>query len=175
MALPSTSTVVGIFQNPQEAQRAVMALKAAGIPDDEIGVVSRNQDDKIVGKPETKSAASGEGAAAGAATGAAAGAGIGALWGLGILAGVLPGIGPAIAGGTLGVLLSSAAAGAAAAGVAGTLVGLGISEEDAGYYEGELRTGNTLVTVNNGAKAATVREVIGRHGGREKQPLSVSA
>ena len=94
----------------------------------------------------------------------------GPLWGLAILAGVLPGIGTAIAGGTLGVLLSSAAAGAAAIGVAGALVGMGLSQEDATYYEGEFKSGRTLVTVNAGAKSAEARRVIAQHGGTTRLP-----
>ena len=76
-----------------------------------------------------------------AGAGLAAGAGVGTLWGLGILAGVLPGIGTAIAGGTLAALLSSAAAGAATAGLAGTLIGFGIPEDEAKYYDEQFRSG----------------------------------
>jgi hypothetical protein len=175
MTLSSANTVVGIFESPQDAQRAVMDLKAAGFSDDKIGVVSRNQEGKLVGKMKSKSTDLSQGGAAGAATGAATGAGIGALWGVGILAGVLPGIGPAIAGGTLGVMLSSAAVGATAAGVAGTLIGLGISNEDAGYYETELRTGSTLVTVTGGAQERAAQEVFARHGGRARQIAEADA
>jgi hypothetical protein len=84
----------------------------------------------------------------------------------------LPGIGPAIAGGTLGILLSSAAAGAAALGVAGALAGLGLSEEDAGYYENEFKSGRTLVTVKGGAKSAAAQKIITQHGGTTRQPQS---
>ena len=163
------NTIVGVFESPAQAQRAVMELKTAGFNDDQIGVVSRNQEGKVVGK----SADDGAQAATGAATGAAAGAGLGALWGLGILAGVLPGIGPAIVGGTLGILLSSAAAGAAAVGVAGALVGLGVPEDEATYYEGEFKSGRTLVTVKAGAKSAAAQQIIARHGGHTRQPAGV--
>jgi hypothetical protein len=167
MAITSTETIVGVFQTPQTAQRAVMDLRSSGCGDDRIGVLSRNDDGRIVGKGK------GDGAeaetATGAATGAAAGAGIGALWGLGILAGAIPGIGPAIAGGTLGVILSSAAAGAAAAGIAGALVGMGLSHDDASYLEGEYKQGRTLVTVHAGAKASSALQIIQRHGGQVRQ------
>jgi len=165
MNTSSDTTIVGMFNTPQEAQRAVMDLKAAGFAAEQIGVLSRNQEGKVVGKEaDDKSETSG------AATGAAAGAGLGALWGLGILAGVLPGIGPAIVGGTLGVLLSSAAAGAAAVGIAGALVGLGVPEEEARFYEGEFKSGRTLVTVKAGAKSPSAQQVIERNGGRSRQP-----
>lgn len=170
MASSSNSTVVGIFTNHQTAQKAVADLKAFGFSDAHIGVLGRHTEDnngQAVSEPAAK-------AGAGAATGAAAGAGLGALWGLAILAGVLPGIGTAIAGGTLGVLLSSAAAGAAAIGVAGALAGMGLSQEDATYYESEFKSGRTLVTVKAGAKAAEARRVIAQHGGTTRQPETVS-
>lgn len=169
MAQSETSTVVGVFSTPQAAQRAVLDLKAAGFSQEQIGVLSRNEDGEVVGKHTE-----GSEAATGAATGAAAGAGLGALWGLGILAGVLPGIGPAIAGGTLGILLSSAAAGAAAAGIAGALIGLGVPEEEAEFYEGEFQSGRTLVTVKGGAKSPVAAQVISRAGGTIGRPHPVT-
>src|SRR5687767_1826399 len=110
MAVSTGNTIVGVFESPAAAQRAVNELRQAGFSDSQIGVVSHNKDGgaDVVNDGNTK-------ATEGAATGLAAGAGVGALWGLAILSGLLPGIGPAIAGGTMGVLLSSAAAGAAAA------------------------------------------------------------
>jgi hypothetical protein len=161
MAKGIGGTIVGVFEERQKAQRAVNELKAAGFTDDQIGVVSHNRDGSTTATKGDGDTAMGEAAAAGLATGA----GVGALWGLGILAGVLPGIGPAIAGGTLGVLLSSAAAGAAALGVAGALIGLGIPDDDAGYYENEFKAGRTLVTVKAGAKAPAAQTVIKRNGG----------
>lgn len=94
-----------------------------------------------------------------------AGASAGALWGLGILAGVLPAIGPAIAGGTLAVLLSSAAAGAAAAGLAGALIGMGLSPDEAEYYETEMKSGRTIVTVQAGARRQEALNLIQEFGG----------
>jgi hypothetical protein len=161
----ASGTVVGVFENPTQAQKAVNDLRKAGYRDDQIGVVSHNRD----GSANVSNDASGNKAAEGAAAGVATGAGVGALWGLGILSGVLPGIGPAIAGGTLGILLSSAAAGAAAAGVAGALVGLGIPDEDAAYYEGEFKSGRTIVTVKDGAKGKGAHSVLTQHGGYNRQ------
>jgi hypothetical protein len=167
MASTTNNTLVGVFDSPQQAQRAVMDLKSAGIGEEQIGVLSRNDEGLVVGEDTDDDTEAGTGAA----TGAAAGAGVGALWGLGILAGVLPGIGPAIVGGTLGILFSSAAAGAAAAGIAGALIGLGMSEEDADYYEDEFKRGRTLLTVKAGAKEPIALQVIERHGGHvRRQP-----
>ena len=161
----ASSTFVGVFSNPRQAQQAVNALRGSGFSDDQIGVVS-HETSGADGTDESES-----GAAEGAATGVAAGAGLGALWGLGILAGVIPGIGTAIAGGTLGVLLSSAAAGAAAAGVGGALIGMGISEEDATYYENEYRAGRTIVTVS-GPNAEAGRRILIQQGATSARQTS---
>ena len=151
---------IGVFAESSQAQRAINELKRQGFTDREIGVVSHRSDDvEDISEPDETKA--GEGAAAGALTGA----GIGALWGLGILAGVIPGIGPAIAGGTMGILLSSAAAGAAAAGLAGTLIGLGIPEEEAPFYEDEFRAGRTIVTVQAGSRREVAQAILAQEGG----------
>lgn len=162
MSTVHTSDVaVGVFADRAQAQQAVNELKRNGFTEAQIGVASRRSDierDVEEGDGDTM-------AAEGAATGLAAGAGLGALWGLGILAGAIPGIGPAIAGGTLGVLLSSAAAGAAAVGVAGALVGLGFSDEEAGFYEDEFKAGRTIVTVRSGTGRDLAQAILNQFGG----------
>ena len=143
------TTAIAIFDDRTQAQRAIEQLKRAGFTEKEIGVTARD-----VGEPDLGAVDGGKKTHAkeGAIAGVAAGAGVGALWGLGILAGVLPGIGTAIAGGTLAAILSSAAAGAATAGVAGTLIGLGIPEEEAKYYDREFQAGGIVVTVDAGRR-----------------------
>lgn len=159
------TTVIAIFDERARAQSAIEQLKRAGFTEREIGVTTRDGDSDSAnalrdgGGKETH-------AAEGAVTGVAAGAGVGALWGLGILAGVLPAIGPAIAGGTLAAILSSAAAGAATAGLAGTLIGLGIPEEEAKYYEEEFRAGRTVVTVQAMGREAEAASILREAGGR---------
>lgn len=162
MTTQTRSSVVGVFTDRAQAQRAVNELKRAGFTDDQIGVLGRDtkevaSEDRVEGETDSY-------AAEGAATGLAAGAGIGALWGLGILAGALPAIGPAIAGGTLAVLLSSAAAGAAAAGLAGALIGMGIPKEEAEYYESEFKAGRILVTVTATGREDEARAILRRNG-----------
>jgi uncharacterized protein (TIGR02271 family) len=163
MATKKHSTIVGVFEDRQKAQQAVNELKRAGFLDSQIGVAGRDyKGDRLVagtgGEEETYAA---EGAMAGVATGA----GLGALWGLGILAGVLPAIGPAIAGGTLATILSSAAAGAATAGLAGALLGLGMSKEEAEFYEAEFKSGRTIVTVNASGRESEATAILRRFGG----------
>jgi uncharacterized protein (TIGR02271 family) len=163
VATKANETVVGVFTDHSQARKATHALKEAGFTENQIGVASakRHTDahDSATGDDEDGNY-TGEGAIAGAATGA----GIGALWGLGILAGILPAIGPAIAGGTLAVLLSSAAAGAAAAGLAGALIGMGLSREEAEFYEGELKSGRTIVTVNAAGRREEAMRLLRQFG-----------
>src|SRR4051812_48872876 len=137
MATQQRSTVVGVFEDRTQADRAIADLRRAGFRDDQIGVAMRHADDSGVSAstPDESDAGSG------ALTGALTGMGLGALAGLGVLAGVIPVIGPAIAGGTLGVILSNAAAGAGIAGPAGALIRPGLSEEGANYYPGRVDAG----------------------------------
>lgn len=165
MATKTPGTVVGVFSDQEEARNATRALRDAGFEENQIGVASASGGVSAGGAGDDDDGSYvGEGAMAGVATGA----GIGALWGLGILAGVLPAIGPAIAGGTLAVLLSSAAAGAAAAGLAGALMGMGVPKEDAEYYEGEMKAGRTIVTVNAGDRRDEALQIIRQFGGYDR-------
>ena len=75
---------------------------------------------------------------------------LGPFGGLGIVAGVLPAVGPVIAGGALAAIAASAAGTAAAGGLIGALVGMGVPEEEAEYYESEFNRGRTVVTVKSG-------------------------
>ncbi|HEV2124640.1 MAG TPA: hypothetical protein VGW38_17955, partial [Chloroflexota bacterium] len=49
---------------------------------------------------------------------------------------------------------AGAGSGAAAGGVVGALIGMGIPEEEARYFESRFRAGDVLVTVNTGAARA---------------------
>jgi len=157
------ATVVGVFNTRAEAEAALRDLRAAGFKDDQIGMVARNASGKLV--DETGETYAEEGAAVGAVAGAATGAAVGA----GILAGVIPVIGPVMALGTLGTILVNAAGGAAIAGVAGALIGWGIPEEDAKYYESEVKAGRFLVTVDAKDREAEAWTILSRHGGYNRQ------
>lgn len=163
------TTAIAIFDDRARAQRAIAELNRVGFTEKEIGVTARE-----MSEPEGAVADGGKKTHAkeGAIAGVAAGAGVGALWGLGILAGVLPGIGTAIAGGTLAALLSSAAAGAATAGVAGSLIGLGIPEEEANYYDREFQAGRVVVTVDAGIRLQEAQAILADNGGYDMRSAS---
>ncbi|MHB8970761.1 MAG: general stress protein [Pirellulaceae bacterium] len=173
MSVASCSTVVGVFNERSEADRAIDDLVKAGFRNDQIGVVTRDPQRKTVVKKEEEEAETH--AASTAATGAVAGAGIGGLVGLGVLAGVIPVIGPAIAAGTLGTILSNAAGGAAIAGLSGALIGWGVPEEHAKYYDDELRSGRIVVTVHTDDGCDKARTILESHGGYNHQSAATSA
>lgn len=153
-------TTAGVFHNREDAERAVAALRQAGYRDDQIGLVWKDTRGNTVRKHGAEETNVEEGAAIGAGVGALGGAAVGA----GIIAGVIPVIGPALALGTLGTILANAAGGAAAVGIAGALVGWGIPEEDARYYESEVASGRYVVTVECG-QGDDARDILSRHGG----------
>lgn len=159
-----TTTTVGVFESKERADQAVADLKAAGFAEGKIGVVHRDADGKTVKTGAADDTYAEEGAVAGAVAGAAGGG----LVGLGILAGVIPVIGPVIALGTLGTILLNAAGGAALIGLTGALVGWGIPEEDAEFYEKEVQNGRYLVTVEANGRALEARDILHRRSGFDR-------
>jgi len=162
MATKNDSAVVGVFNSRAEADRAVDELLRAGFTRDTIGVVARNSDGKTTTEHK---AADGTYAEEGAVTGLVAGAGVAGLVSLGISFGVIPVIGPILAVGPLAAALISAVGGAAAAGIAGGLIGWGIPEHEAGFYEGEVRDGRYLVTVQAAGRHDEAWKILHRGGG----------
>lgn len=155
------ATVVGLFSTRFAAQRAVNELRRNGYPAEEIGMASRDEPEVATELSDTS-----DNVATAVTTGVVAGGAGGALWGLGIAAGLLPGIGPVIAGGTLAAILASAATGAATAGVAGCLIGLGLPEEQAEYYQSQVAEGRTIVTVNTPpGRFREAQDILNRVGG----------
>ncbi|MDB5524496.1 MAG: hypothetical protein JWM58_2259 [Rhizobium sp.] len=135
--------VTGLFDTYNDAEAAVSNLEAAGIPSNDISLVSNNSDGRY--NDESNAA---EGAGAGAGIGAAVGGAGGLLTGLGLLA--IPGVGPVVAAGWLAATAAGAVAGAVVGGATGGLIGAltesGVSESDAHVYAEGVRRGGTLVT-----------------------------
>jgi len=174
--MTQTSTVVGVFSDRNQADRAIDSLLDSGFTRDEIGVITKDKATKQASVDVDDSTDdTAENAGSGAAVGAAAGAGIGGLIGLGVLSGVIPVIGPAIAAGTLGVILSNAAGGAAIAGVAGALTGWGIPEEHANHYANEFTAGRIIVTVSAGSRADEARSILRSYGATSRDPAFASS
>jgi len=124
--------VTRLFDTLEQAERAVVELERAGVPGDDISLVSHQPRE-----------ASGVGAKLGGAIGAG-----GVLAGLGLLA--IPGLGPVIAAGwvasaAVGAVVGGAVA-AGAVGLVGALTHAGVSREDADIFAEAVRRGGTLVS-----------------------------
>jgi hypothetical protein len=143
-----TTTVTGLFDTRDAAAFAVVELKAAGIPNEEISIVTnkvdgqsteRSADDRTVDNNMAET-----GAADGAVIGGVLGGGAGLLAGLGLL--TIPGIGPVLAAGWLLTTAVGTAVGASGGGLVGALVGAGVDNDDAQIYVERIRKGGTLVS-----------------------------
>lgn len=156
-----SATVVGLFKDQVDAERAIERLKREGFSERQIGVAMRDrgQQQELIEGTGTQAA---EGAATGAISGGVLGGVIGLLAGVGALA--IPGIGPIIAGGALASTLAGAGIGAAAGGLLGALTGMGIPEEDARHFDQGFRAGGTLVTVAAEGREEEARACLSQSG-----------
>jgi uncharacterized membrane protein len=135
------NTVIGVFDNPRDAQRGVAMLRDSRYTFEDISLISKAGDNEVA-------------VHSGDDVSAREGATVGALWGgiVGLAALVIPGVGPFIAGGALATALTSAATGAVTGavvgGVAAALIHIGgIPEAAALEYESHVHAGKTLVAV----------------------------
>ncbi|VTR94113.1 Uncharacterized protein OS=Singulisphaera acidiphila (strain ATCC BAA-1392 / DSM 18658 / VKM B-2454 / MOB10) GN=Sinac_4599 PE=4 SV=1: DUF2382 [Gemmata massiliana] len=158
------NTAVGVFETKARAEQAISELKAHGFTDSEIGMVYRNAEGETV----KSGAANNTYAEEGAVAGAVAGGGALALGSLAVSFGVIPVIGPILAVGPLAAALISAAGGAAAGGIAGALIGWGVPEEDAEFYQNEVQAGRYLVTVETGDRLDEARNMLHRYSGFDR-------
>jgi uncharacterized protein (TIGR02271 family) len=158
VATTKRTTVVGVFPDRRDAERAIDSLKRHGFDDDQIGIAVRDSDNRE-GTIRSTGDDVGSGTAAGAVTGGAIGGILGAL-----AAGLIPGVGPVIAGGVLAGVLGGAAAGAAAGGLIGALTEMDVPEDEARYYDEEFRGGRTIVTVRAGTHYDEARRILADHG-----------
>lgn len=95
-------TIVGLFDDVNEAHRAVQELIDAGVDHDTISIVANDAKGEYAQYHGDGSSAA-EGAGAGAASGGVLGGVLGLLVGVGALA--IPGIGPVLAAGPLAASL----------------------------------------------------------------------
>jgi hypothetical protein len=154
-------TVVGLFYERGQAERAIRELKDSGFEESQIGVLMQDRERQQELADTTGTNVSGA-ATAGAIGGGVTGGVLGLLAGVGALA--IPGIGPIVAGGALASTLAGAGIGAAAGGLLGALVGMGVPEEDARYFEEGIRSGGILVTVHAGDRAQEARQILRNWG-----------
>ncbi len=149
---PTTGcTVVALFEGQEEAAAAIGELRQAGFNDAELGVAARGRGH---GPPTSGQGPSGPPTAG---TGAAVGLVVGAA-----IAGFALGNVPGALGGGLAALLGGALTG----GLIGALIDLGIPEQDARFYNDEVRAGGILVTVRAGDRCQEAADLLRTNGGR---------
>lgn len=161
MTTNSLKRAVGAFSTRQDAEEALIDLRDAGFNMDQISAIAQNpQDEDELADVEVKSSSerAKDGAETGAVVGATTGGMLGLIGSLSILA--IPGIGVATEVAVLlGNALLGSGIGAAGGSLVGALVGWGIPEEQAQYYNELLINGSYIVLVEgteaeiNGAEA----------------------
>jgi hypothetical protein len=162
--MQTRDTVVAVFDDRDDAQDAIEALKAAGIRGEHIGLVARDREETAAVAEETGTKA-GEGAATGAVAGGLLGGLGGFLVGIGALA--IPVVGPVIAAGAFATALAGAVVGAGVGAIAGALIGMGIPEHEATWYEDRVQAGGWLVSVTAPERHDEVRRILRDEGGKD--------
>lgn len=143
-------TVLAVFAHEHDANQVVIALEDMGYDPKDISFISQENKKEAAADLGTDVV---EGAAAGAAKGGAIGGVAGLLAGAGVLpviAGLLIGGPIAAAVGLTGVAAATASGaitGAIAGGLIGSLTSLGLSDEDAHYYDETIKAGGVAVAV----------------------------
>jgi len=161
VAAAEQRAIVGVFEDRLAAEEAVHALHHAGFAHDKIGFVIRGVDDVAGGMiTDASGTKDGKGAVAGALTGGVVGGVLAA--GISLL---VPGVGPVLAGGILASFFGGAIAGTAVGGILGAMQGLGISEDEARFYERQFHEGRAIVAVKPGARLADAADILVRFGG----------
>jgi hypothetical protein len=158
--------ISAVFDNREEARRAVIELRDAGIPESAISLVGRPDDAEEIDDGE-------DGASTGSVVGAVAGGGVaGAILGVAALA--IPGVGPLAAAGAIAAsavptaAAIGAAAGATTGGIARMLSDHEVERSDAEYYEERINQGGVFVSVDTrltDATAESVQIILERCGG----------
>ena len=149
-------TLAGLFRNRSEAEEGLRKLKEAGFGDDQVTLVTPR-----TGRHGHYGRKIAIGILIGTVVGAIAGA---------IVAGLVPGIHALIPGYKLATFLLVAVAGAATGGVAGALLSMAASGDTAHYYEEEVESGRTLVSVS-GSRLEEARGVMLAAGAMEAAPF----
>jgi hypothetical protein len=161
-------TIVAAFEDRLRAEQAVDELEQSGFSHDHVGLAIRGSDAVQGGMiTDAQGAKDGPGAAAGMMTGAGLGAILGAAAGF-----LIPGVGPIVVAGIFSLAFGGAIAGAAVGGIFGALTGLGVSEQEAKYYENAFNAGHAIVAVRAGERTAQASEILRKHGGYDLQSRS---
>jgi len=142
-------TVIGLYDNFQDARAAIEELVDNGVDRTRVSLVANENDERYVNYIRHLQDDDVNGDDPDAEEGAGFGAVVGTLTGLGVA--LIPGIGQFVVAGAAGAALFSgigAALGAGTGGLTAGLLDLGVDEDQAAVYSERLRTGGTMVIVH---------------------------
>ena len=151
--------VIGLFNEPEDATKAIEALIEAGVERSEISVIATGEKASHFELVESFKLL--EGVAAGGTIGGAVGFGA-TLIATGAVSGGLLAVGPLL------MALAGLGLGASAGGIIGALVGVGLPKHEARFYENEVvERGAALVGVSTvGRDDGQVASILHRHSAR---------
>jgi hypothetical protein len=161
--------VTGIFLSQSDAERAVSALRSAGISADHITLLTPGKvEQKLQSVPLDQTEQPGMGKAVGAVLGAAGGLSAGTL----LIAVLIPGVGPVTAIGLLGGAILAAAGGVLGAKAGESIENStteGLPEDEIFVYEDALRKGRSVVVAmaTDDEKAGSLRDLFQSEGAEE--------
>lgn len=147
---PEYQQALGVLATRSDTERALQMLKDSNFPMTQVSVIAKDSEleDEVLAnievQPQINSAIE-----KGAATGGAVGTISGLIVGLGTIA--IPGIGPVmLAGATATTVMTSVASGvvgAATGGLAGAMIGIGIPEKEAEFYNDLVAQGDYIILI----------------------------
>ena len=163
MPVSSDVTLVGIFDDPREAEEAVGDLEHVGFSSEDVEMVIRG-DDAVRGGEITDAVGTKDGLEAwrGIFTGGMAGLLLGAL-----TAFFFHGSGGNPAGRALGAVAGYGAAGMAVGGLLGAMYGLWRSEIEARTFMRRFTSGRAIVAVAVDGRVESAMDILQRHHGHD--------
>ncbi|GCE13639.1 general stress protein [Tengunoibacter tsumagoiensis] len=162
--------VVGVFADNSQVEKVIQELRILGLQEDQIGVLVHNEEDlKQVQGDAQKTVLKDDKSKTGAVAGGLVGGVLGATFSL-----LIPG-GSSTAM-AVGKALTSAAGGAALGATAGGLLGkllkAGVPEEDAPYYEHELKAGHIVVIAQAEKQPLEIYHIFEQNQASSVRPLA---
>lgn len=176
------NTVLALFSDAADADRAVRELEQAGYSLETMSVITKEGTYNGEGDDTAGEAAGNavEGAVGGATTGGV----IGGLAGLLAGAGVVPALAGLFIGGPIAAALgltgvaatavSGAVTGAAAGGLIGALTGLGLTQSEAERYEQVVNEGGTVIAVPVADEHDQAFDILERHNADNVKAVTVT-
>lgn len=160
MATTQRTTVVGVFPNLEQVERAVLQLRDAGFTSRQIGLIVKDPTKRDRYDRSALEEAAPDATKKATETGAVLGSVLGGILGASVAV-VLPGIGPVILAAALAAAITS---GAVAGSLVGHLYGLGLPKHEVEFFQKEFEAGRPLLTVETDDRYSEALAIMTQHG-----------